>query len=200
MLRMTRPVSRNLFFCLALCLATAVAAQPNAQPVSSLGPPPAAEIEAMQKACDGAIRGYSIDAPIDHLLPTHGVYAEGFGAVFITDVNLIFLSPLWGFGGHIAPGEMKRIHDSKLKRLPAVRELMIQILLEASKSMPHLTSEESILLRFNFYYMNMEDRTGLPKSMTVQGKKKVLLDIAAAKAAGKVPAEGVSGMLRVRED
>ena len=194
---MRRP-AMLLSSCLALCMTAAFAAHPATQPVSPSGRPPASEIEAVQKACDGAIRGYSIDAPIDHLLPTHGVYAEGFGAVFITDVNLIALSPLWGFGGHIAPGEMKRIHDSKVKRLPAVRELMLQMLLEASKSMPHLTSEESILLHFNFYYMNMEDRTGLPKSMTVQGKKKDLLDVAAAKAAGKVPAEGVSGILKIR--
>ncbi len=187
-----RQLARRLSVCSAVCLTAAFAAQP----ASPTGRPPAAEIEAVQKACDAAIRGYSIDAPIDHLLPTHGVYAEGFGAVLITDVNLISLSPLWGFGGHIAPGEMKRIHDSKEKRLPAVRQLMIQMLLDASKSMPHLAPEESILLRFNFYYMSMEDRTGLPKSMTVQGKKKDLLDV----AAGKVPAEGVSGILKVRVD
>ncbi len=189
-------LSLSLALCMAAPLPIAAAARLAAQPVSAQGRPPAAEIEAEQKACDAAIRGYSIDAPIDHLLPTHGVYVEGYGAVFITDVNLIALSPLWGFGGHIAPGEMKRIHDSKEKRLPAVRELMTQMLLGASKNLTHLAPEESILLHINFYYMSMEDRTGLPKSMTVQGKKKDLLDI----GAGKVPAEGVSGILKIREE
>lgn len=183
---------RNLLVCLAMSLTAASAAQPG----TPLGRPPAAEIEAVQKACDGAIRGYSIDAPMDHLLPTHGVYIESYGAVFITDVNLVSLPPLFGFGGHIAPGEMKRIHDSKVKRLPAVRQLMTQMLLDASKTLTHLRPEESILLHFNFYFMDIEDRTGLPKSMSVQGKKKDLMEA----AAGKMPAEAVSGILKVSEE
>lgn len=165
-----------------------------AQPAAPAGGPPPAEIEAVQKACDQAIRGYSIDAPLDHLLPTHGVYVDGFGAVFVTDVNLISLPPLWGFGGHIAPGEIKRIHDSKLKRLPAVRQLMTQMLFDASKTLVHLPPDESILLHFNFYSMELEDRTGLPKMMTIQGKKKDLLEA----ATGKLPAAEVSGILKVK--
>lgn len=180
---------RHLIAGLALIM-TATAAQP----VSTQSGPPASEMGAEQKACDGAIRAFSIDAPVDQLLPTHGTYVEGYGAVFVTDVNLISLPPLWGFGGHIAPGEFKRIHDTKLKRLPAVRQLMTQMLLDASKSLTHLTPDEGILLHFNFYYLDQEDRGGLPKSMSVQGKKKDLLDA----AAGKVPAEGVSGILKVR--
>ena len=185
-----RHMPTKLFVCLALSVASAAAAQ---QPSAQGGPPPA-EIEAEQKACDAAIRGYSIDAPIDHLLPTHGVYVEGYGAVFVTDVNLIALPPLWGFGGRIAPGELKRIHDSKVKRLPAVRQLMTQMLLDAAKTLIHLKPEESILLHFNFYSMDLEDRTGLPKSMSVQGKKKDLLEA----ASGKMPAGDDSGILKVR--
>lgn len=190
MTRIIRQAPRDLFLCLSLSLATAAAAQLTAAPKGQ----PATEIEAEQRACDGAIRAFSIDAPVDQLLPTHGVYVEGYGAVFITDVNLISLPPLWGFGGHIAPGEFQRIHDTKLKRVPAVRQLMTQMLLDASKSLTRLTPDESILLHFNFYYMSQEDRGGLPKSMSVQGKKKDLLDA----AAGKVPAEGVSGILKIR--
>ena len=190
MRHLIRQTARDLFFGLTLSLAAAAAAQPAA-PLSG---PPAPEIEGVQKACDAAIRAYSIDAPMDHLLPTHGLYVEGYGAVFVTDVNLIALPPLWGFGGHIAPGELKRIHETKLKRLPGVRQLMTQMLIDASKALVHLTPDENILLQFNFYGMEMEDRSGLPKSMSIQGKKKDLLEA----AAGKVPAGGVSGILKVR--
>ena len=126
--------------------------------------------------------------------PTHGIYVEGYGAVFITDVNLVALPPLFGFGGNIAPGVLKRIHDSKLKRLPAVRELLTQMVLGASKTLAHLSPEENILLHVNFYNLDLEDRAGLPKSMSVQGKQKDLL----AAAAGKIPGVEVSGILKVR--
>lgn len=181
---------RDLAVCLMLTLATAAASQP----VSPGGGSPASEIEAVQKALDGSIRGYSIDAPLDHLLPTHGIYIEGYGAVFITDVNLVSLPPLFGFGGRIAKAEITRIHDSKIKRLPEVRKLMTQMMLGASGMLAHLPPDENILLQFNFYSQNFEDRTGLPKSMSIQGKKKNLLDA----AAGKIPAESVSGILKVR--
>jgi hypothetical protein len=89
---------------------------------------------------------------------------------------------------------LKRIHETKLKRLPGVRQLMTQMLIDASKALVHLTPDENILLQFNFYGMEMEDRSGLPKSMSIQGKKKDLLEA----AAGKMPAGGVSGILKVR--
>jgi len=189
MRRTARQMPLDLFVCLSLSLAAAA----GAQPASPLSGPPLSEMEAVQKACDGAIRGYSLDAPIDHILPTHGIYVEGYGAVFVTDVNLVSLPPLFGFGG-IAPAEYKRIHDSKVKRLPEVRTLMIQMILGASKTLVHLTPDESILIQVNYYYMQREDRTGLPKSISVQGKKKDLLEAVER----KTPAEAVSGILKIR--
>jgi len=185
---------RKFAVCLILTLAASAAARPASHAASALSGPPAAELEAVDKACDASIRGYSIDAPLDHLLPTHGMYIEGYGAVFITDVNLVALPPLFGFGGHIAKGELARIHDSKIKRLPEVRKLMTQMLLAASGTLVSLAPDESILLHFNFYTLELEDRTGLPKSMSVQGKKRDLLDAAAR----KLPVDSVSGMLKVR--
>jgi hypothetical protein len=183
---------RELGVCLMLTVATAAAAsQPAAPPLSGS---PALEIETVEKAFDGSIRGYSIDAPLDHLLPTHGIFVEGYGAVFVTDVNLVSLPPLFGFGGRIAKGELSRIHDSKLKRLPEVRKLMTQMVLAASGTLAHLSPDEHILLQFNFYSLDLEDRTGLPKLMSVQGKKKDLLDAAAR----KIPDDLVSSILKVR--
>lgn len=176
---------------MALCAAWAGAAQPSAA-----GRPLNSEMQAVQRACDAAIRGYSIDAPVDHMLPTHGVYIEGFGAAFITDLNLVALPPLFGFGGHINPAELKRIHDSKVKRLPAVRELLTRMLMDGAKTLNHMSPEESVLLHVNFYYMEIEDRAGLPASMTVQAKKKDLL----AAASGKLPLESVSGILKFRAE
>lgn len=183
---------RDFAVCLMLAVATtAVAAK--AQPAQPPSGPSASEMEAVDKACDASIRGFSIDKPLDHLLPTHGVYIEGYGAVFVTDVNLVALPPLFGFG-HVNKTDLARIHESKVKRLPEVRKLMAQILLAASGTLAHLPPDEHILLHINFYSMNGEDRTGLPSAISVQGKKKDLLDAAARKA----PDDLVSGILKVR--
>ncbi len=183
---------RNLTVCLMLAMATAAAAA-KAQPAAPVSGLPAAEIDAVDKACDASIRGFSIDKPLDHLLATHGVYVEGYGAVFITDVNLVALPPLFGFG-KINNVDLARIHESKVKRLPEVRKLMGQIVLAASGTLAHLSPDESILLHFNFYSMATEDHTGLPKSISVQGRKRDLLDAVARKA----PDDFVSSILKVR--
>ncbi len=185
---------RDLALCLILTAASAAAAQPASQPASPLSGPPLKEIEAVAKACDGAIRGYSIDKPLDHLLPTHSVYVDGYGLVFVTDVNLVSLPPLFGFGGRISKEELTRIHDSKVKRLPEVRKLMTQMVLTASGMLTHLSPDESILLQVNFYSQDFEIRTGLPRSMSVQAKKKDLVEA----AAGKSLDDTNSGILKVR--
>ncbi len=186
---------RRFAVCLMLTAAVAAgAARSGSQTAAPLSGPPASEIEAVAKACDGSIRGYSIDAPLDHLLPTHGIYVEGYGAVFVTDVDLVSLPPLFGFGGHVTKADLARIHDGKLKRLPDVRKLMVQMLQGAAGMLAHLQPDEAILLQFNFYSLDMEDRTGLPKSMSVQGKKRDLLDAAARKQA----LDAASGLVKVR--
>ncbi len=184
---------RFFAICLVLTAAAARASQPAATTSPSSGAS-VAEITAVEKAFDASIRGYSIDAPFDQLLPTHGIPVEGYGLVFVTDVNLVSLPPLFGFGGRIEKSEIARIHESKLKRLPAVRQLMTQMLLAASGMLSHLSPDENILLQFNFYSQQFEDRTGLATSMSIQGKKKDLMDAAAK----KLPAESVSGILKVR--
>lgn len=172
---------RALAVCLTLALATASAAQttsPQAGPATS-------EISTVEKFCDGAIRGYSLDAPLDHLLPTHGTYIDGYGAVFFTDVNLVTLPPLFGFGTGITKDDISRIHEGKIKRLPAVKELLQHILLGLPNLLPHLQAEESILLHVRFYSAAFEDRSGLPSRISISGKKKDLQDIVAGKIAGQ---------------
>jgi hypothetical protein len=179
---------RALTFSIALALEVA-AAQPGAVRAGL----PHVDVAIAEKICDAAIRGYSIDAPIDHLLPTHGVYVEGYGVVLITDVNLISLPPLFGFAGGVTDKDKAQIHDSKVKRFPAVRELFARVAADVASGLERLPPEESVLLRVNFYNFEFEKKNDLPKRLTISGRKK---DLVSAIGQGSQPG-ALSGILKV---
>jgi hypothetical protein len=174
----------------ALVLALEAAA---AQPVAVHAGMPQADVAIAEKICNAAIRSYSIDAPMDHLLPAHGVYVEGFGVVLITDVNLVALPPLFGFTGGVTDKDKLRIHDSKVKRFPAVRELFARVTADMAGGLERLSPEENVLLRVNFYNFEFENKNDLPKRLTIYGRKKDLVD---SVRKGSLPG-ALSGILKV---
>jgi hypothetical protein len=179
---------RALGFALVLSLEAAAA-----QPVAVHAGMPQADVAIAEKICNAAIRSYSIDAPMDHLLPAHGVYVEGFGVVLITDVNLVALPPLFGFTGGVTDKDKLRIHDSKVKRFPAVRELFARVTADMAGGLERLSPEENVLLRVNFYNFEFENKNDLPKRLTISGRKRDLVDAARK---GSLPA-ALSGILKV---
>jgi hypothetical protein len=179
---------RALAFALALALEASAA-----QPAAAHAGLPQSDVAIAEKICNAAIRSYSIDAPIDHLLPAHGVYVEGYGVVLITDVNLVALPPLFGFAGGVTDKDKARIHDSKVKRLPAVRDLLAHVTAEMAGGLERLSPEENVLLRVNFYNFEFENKNDLPKRLTISGRKKDLVD---AVRKGSLPA-ALSAILKV---
>jgi hypothetical protein len=162
---------------LALAFVSALALEARAaQPGAGRAQLPQADVAIAEKICNAAIRGYSIDAPMDHLLPAHGVYVEGYGVVLITDVNLVALPSLYGFAGGVTEKDKTQIHDSKVKRFPAVRELFVRVAVDMASGLDRLPPEESVLLRVNFYNFEFEKKNDLPKRLTISGRKKDLVD------------------------
>ena len=180
--------TRALAFALVLALGTAAA-----QPVAVHAGLPQSDVAIAEKICDAAIRSYSIDAPIDHLLPAHGVYVEGYGVVLITDINLVALPPLWGFAGGVTDKDKARIHETKVKRFPAVREMFTRVAASVADGLERLSPEESVLLRVNLYNFEFENKNDLPKRLTISGRKKDLVDAARK---GSLPV-ALSGILKV---
>ena len=141
----------------------------------------AAEVQSVCLAGDRAIRTFALESQVEQLIPTHGVYAEGFGVVLLSDMNLVALSPLFGFAGPPSKEDIAKIHNAKLKKLTVVQDLLFGVLLSASKSLTHLAPDETILINVGLYNMEFEDRSGLPRAITLQAKKKDLLAAAAAR-------------------
>jgi hypothetical protein len=156
------------------------AAQPPAQNAAPASRVTAAELHAAEGACDRVIREYGIESSVEHITPTHGVRVEGYGVVFVTDVNLAPLPLLYGFGGQINKKDLANVHEAKRKKLPAVRDVAVKIMRAAAQSLPHLADDQMIVVKIGFFYLDFEDRAGLPDSLTAQVRKRDVVEAANA--------------------
>ena len=73
----------------------------------------------VERDCDGRLA--SATEAFDLLGPTRGVYLEGYGAVFSSELNLIISPNLSPFRPVFGKAEIARIRDRKLQRLPGTK-------------------------------------------------------------------------------
>ena len=64
--------------------------------------------------------------------PRAGVYLEGYGAVFSTELNLILSPNLSPFQPSFTKLEISRIHDRKMQRLPLLKQNMREMLMASA--------------------------------------------------------------------
>lgn len=121
-----------------------------------------------------------------------GVYLQGYGAVFMTDVNLVYTPSINPFRLTIEEKEIANIHKRKMAQMPVLREDLRQVLLESGSALETVPMNEQVVLVVTFANEQWEVTAGLPSQLTMQARRSNLLD---AKL-GKVNAENV---IRVKE-
>ncbi|MGD0361201.1 MAG: hypothetical protein ABSC93_10055 [Bryobacteraceae bacterium] len=152
-------------------------------------PPPSpprltrAALGAVEKDFNGRLaRAYAPDA-FDLLGATRGVYLEGYGAVFSTELNLIVSPNLSPFHQRFTKEEMANIRDRKLRRLPLLKEKMREMLVAGAASLENLPPGEQIVLAVSLFHYSWEDYSGLPSQIVMQAERQKLLSNATREAA-----------------
>ncbi|HTP85509.1 MAG TPA: hypothetical protein VMJ34_01110 [Bryobacteraceae bacterium] len=133
-----------------------------------------------QRTIDGRLAHIWPDEPFFVLGTTHGVYLQGYGAVFTAEVNLATapVSPLMP----VPSKEMiERHHQKKVTRLPELEKAMRELLVQAAASMNTLADTDNVVLAVSLTSYSWEP-PGLPSQIVMQGQKGALL---AAKNGGE---------------
>ncbi len=134
-----------------------------------------AALAAIEKNFDGRFtRAYTADA-FDLLGSTRGVYLEGYGAVFSTELNLIMSPNLSPFHQSFTKIEIARIHDRKIERLPVLRQQMRAMLAASASSLENLPPSEQVVLAVSLFHYSWEDYTGLPNQIVMRAQRQQLL-------------------------
>ena len=122
-------------------------------------------------AMDNRLLALTNDDQVEILGTTRGLYLDGYGAVFTTEVSLILTPSLSPFRQKMPEQDVKRIHDRKLGRVPLVRQAMKEMMAAAAKALDGIPPREQIVLSMRFLYQSWEDTAGLPSQIVMKATK-----------------------------
>ncbi|MGH9558793.1 MAG: hypothetical protein ACRD30_06085 [Bryobacteraceae bacterium] len=133
-------------------------------------------IAAMEKSIDSRFTKLWDDNPFVLVGgPTRGIYLEGYGAVFMSEVNLATGPTMIFRPSNVTREERDRHRQKKLQRLPQLRAALEQALADSAASLDTVPSGEQIVISVLLTKYPWEDVTGLPSQIMMQGQKGQLL-------------------------
>ena len=136
---------------------------------------PLAVLDNLKKTFDGRLQAFDANAPIDLLGLTQGVYVGGYGAVFATELSPVVVSPLSPFHTKITEQEKIQVHQRMLLRIPAIRNLMQNMIKDSAKVLNLMPDDQQIVVAVRFSYLPWEDRTGLPDEIVMKADRRTAL-------------------------
>lgn len=139
-------------------------------------------IEAMEKSIEGKLQSLFAPEPAEVLGLTQGAYINGYGAVFMSEINLAPAPGITPFHPAIKPDEVKRTHDKKVQRIAALRNSMRDILVDTAASLDSVPPDEQVAVGISLFYWTWENREGLPSQIVMHAPKKLLLQAKAGTA------------------
>src|SRR5579863_8970745 len=140
-------------------------------------------IEAMERSLDNKIAGLWPQEPAEVLGLSQGAYIQGYGAVFLGEVNLAPTAEITPFHPTASADEVRRTHEKKLQRLAAIRTTMRAMLVDSARSLDSLPGDEQVTIGLSLFYWKWENRDGLPAQIVMHAPRKVLLQSAGAEQA-----------------
>lgn len=108
---------------------------------------------------------------IDLLGTTRGLYLDGYGAVFTTEVSLIVTPPINPFHQQITKEEAARVHQRKLDRLPLLKKAMAEMMKNSAMTLLQIPDTQQIVVAVRLLYLPYEDTTGLPAQLMMSASR-----------------------------
>ncbi len=127
---------------------------------------------------------------------SRGIYLEGYGAVFTTEVNTasegISLMHLT-----VTPKEQEQIHRTKIDRVPQLKKVLEEALVDAASSLETVPLDEQIVIEVDLDRYGWEAAGGYPAEILLQATRRKLLDV--KQAAKQAQSTGMDLAIRVTE-
>jgi len=142
---------------------------------------PIVSISALQRVEKAANERFTADAGDSYELlgDARGAYLPGYGGLFTFEMNLVSVQPITPFHMTVTPQEIKSIHERKIRKLVVLKSAMRDLMLQSAASLSTLPPAEQITFEAFLIHLSFEDRTGLPRRLTMTASRQKLLDAAA---------------------
>lgn len=151
---------------IAALAATALAFASGAEPKV-----PRAKVVNVEKLISTALASMYPDEPYFLIGPARGVYIEGVGVVYITDINLATGPTMSPFSPPVNKEQMQRHRDKKEVRLPLLKNKILEISGSVISLLDALPANEDFILTINLLRYPWEDPAGLPSQLILRVQK-----------------------------
>jgi hypothetical protein len=155
--------------------AAAMPANAGSAPILSQGKSariPLSAFVTLERIFDGKLAGLAdANGPIDLLGATRGIYLDGYGAVFTTEMGLIVTPTVNPFNNTISEAQKTRVHSAKISRLPLLRKMIVDNLRDMAVALTQVPKDQQIVLAVRLDYLGWENTTGLPGLITAHADR-----------------------------
>jgi len=114
--------------------------------------------------------------PIDLLGTTRGLYLDGYGAVFTTELSLIITPTVNPFRKEITKEEAARVHQRKVARLPLLKQAMMEMMRTSAMALIQIPDNQQVVVAVRLLYLPWEDTTGLPAQVLMSASRRGVLN------------------------
>jgi hypothetical protein len=103
---------------------------------------------------------------------TRGVYLQGYGVVFSTELDLVQSPTINPFHQQILPEEVAATHARKVKQLPLLRKAVLEQMMTCAKNLDAVPASEQIVMVVRLDYQAWEKMAGLPSQILLRADRK----------------------------
>lgn len=110
-------------------------------------------------------------SPMTILGMTRGLYLQGYGVVFTTELDLSAgVNPL--FHPNVTAEDKVNTHNQKLKHLDVLRQQMRDMMALCAKNMDFLAPNDQVVVAVRLLYQGWEDKSGLPDQILMKADRR----------------------------
>jgi hypothetical protein len=123
------------------------------------------------------------DTPMALTSHTRGIYLDGYGAVFTSEMN----TASDGVGlmtTNLTPQKKMQVKQTKIERMPQLQKALAQALVDAAASLDPIPLDEQVVIEVDLLRYSWEDGAGYPAEVMVQSTRRKLLDVKRANGVG----------------
>ena len=157
---------------------------------------PRSALTTVERYLDRRMETFDINDPLDVLGMTRGVYIDGYGVVFTSEVGLVATPNITPFRLNISLEDIAKLRKRKVDRVPQVKRLMRDMLVHSGTALSAIPMEEQVMVSMILFYAQWEDKNGLPSEIRMQAQRKALVDF----EAGRINAMALDAAIRVQEN
>jgi hypothetical protein len=110
--------------------------------------------------------------PIDLLGATRGIYLDGYGVVFTTEMGLVVTPTVNPFNPTITDATKARVHSAKVSRLAMLKKAILEMTTNVATNMGQVPDNQQVVVAVRLAYASWENTAGLPGLITAKADRR----------------------------